>query len=589
MAEKKKTAAKHKRDFEHMEDSKVLEVVLADYQASKSFQSPYFEKFREYYQLYRSFLVSKRPSGSNLFIPYTFSIIETIAPKIINAMFYTRPYVQTVPLGVGSEERTEKAKRMNELLDYQFMQKMSIAAKCTDTIKTALMYGTAITKQTWDYEKKEVIKRQPREFMGIKIKSLLQEVVVEEVTKDFPKLTLIPILDFYFDPAGTTIDDCRYNIHRYTEDIDELKKQSSKAEGIYKNLDKLEGEEGAANIGESDFLSSIGFGDNTKSHKEIEILEYWTDDWVVKVANQNVVIMSQANPFFHKKKPFAKWVDTPVPNEFYGIGEIEPITYLQHELNTTRNQRIDNASFALNRMWKKIRGSSISAADLVSRPNGVIEVDDMSDLQELEVHTVTVGHEEEQTIKTDIDRTTGVYDSARGSAPSRRETATTMSILSNASSERFQVKVLLISEGGFKDAVRQIIQLNQQYIDHSMELLIRGQDGTQTITNLEPADILGEYDILAVGSAIEPALNKEVKQNQFIQLLNVINQNPLVNQQEFLKRLFEAFEMKNIDALLAQQQPMMPGMEGEQMPPDLMSILSGGGAVPQEGVEELGY
>ena len=345
MAEKK-TKVRHKRDFENMDDKKTLDVILSDYTASKGFQADYFDKFREFYQLYRSYLTTHRETGSNLFIPYTFHIIETVTPKIVNAMFYTRPYVQTVPLGVDDSVREEKSKKMNKLLDYQFMQKMAIVPKCTDTIKTALMYGTAITKQTWDYEKKEVIKRQPSTILGIEL-PILKEVLVEEIVKDQPKMTLIPILDFFFDPSGTTIEDCRYCIHRYSEDIDELKRQAAKSGGAYKNLDKLE-EDSSGGAGESDFLSSIGVGGGTNRSKEVEILEYWTDDWVVKVANQSVVIMSTENPYYHKKKPFAKWVDTPVPNEFYGIGEIEPIVHLQHELNTTRNQRIDNSSFALN-------------------------------------------------------------------------------------------------------------------------------------------------------------------------------------------------------------------------------------------------
>lgn len=580
--EKSKAKATHKRDFINMSDSQILEVVLDDYQASKTFQQPFFDKFMEYYKLYRSYSDNKREFGSNLFIPYAFHIIETIVAKIVNAMFYVRPYVQTIPLGIDdSGLRKLKSDKMNKLLDYQFFQKMNLMSECTDTIKTTLLYGTAITKQTWDYETKEVTKRVPTEIeeIGMEVENLLSEVSVTEVVKDHPKMILVPILDFFFDPASTNIDDGRYCIHKYNEDLDILKSQSEKTGGKYKNLDKLE-ESTAEPSDSTDLLSSIGISGSTNRKRGIEILEYWTDEWVVKIANKNIVIFSEANPFHHRKKPFAKWIDTPVPNEFYGIGEIEPIVHLQHELNTTRNQRVDNVSFALNRMWKKIRGANISPDQLVSRPNGVIEVDDMGDLTEVQFTPVTVGYEEEQVIKNDIDRTTGVFDSARGSNPVRRETATTMSILSNASSERFQIKVMLMSEGGFKEAVKQIIQLNQQFIDRNMEMVILGEDGTADLTQIAPTDILGEYDIVAVGSAVEPSLNKEVKQNQMIQLLNVVAQNPYVNQMEFIKRLFEAFEMKNIDALL--QEPMPPEQPMDMPMDDGMlglSQLLGGGMI----------
>ena len=37
------------------------------------------------------------------------------------------------------------------------------------------------------------------------------------------------------------------------------------------------------------------------------------------------------------------------------LGEIEPIEYLQYELNDTRNQRMDNVNLIINRMWKGVK------------------------------------------------------------------------------------------------------------------------------------------------------------------------------------------------------------------------------------------
>ena len=56
---------------------------------------------------------------------------------------------------------------------------------------------------------------------------------------------------------------------------------------------------------------------------------------------------------------------------------------LQAELDTLRNQRIDNISFVLNRMWKVRKGADIDEAELVSRPHGIIRVDNPDDVTEL--------------------------------------------------------------------------------------------------------------------------------------------------------------------------------------------------------------
>jgi hypothetical protein len=564
-----------------MNDEQVLTQVLEDKKASEQFQRPYFDMFREFYKLYRSYIDpdKHRLYRSNLFIPKTFEVIETVTPKIVSAIFSNRPYVTTVALGSSrwNVPREIRAGKMNNLLDYQFQQKIHIVPIGIDLIKTALIYGTCITKETWKFRKKQVVDRRPVTMLGIPIPNQFKDVLVERVVDDDPRVELVPLLDFFFDPAAHTIEGSRYCIHRYWEDLHELKVKAKEGAG-YKNIDKLaDTEDPHAHETTSDMLDSIGMSTGTNRRKGIEILEYWTDDWVVRVANQSVVIYNQETPFYHRSKPFSRTVDASVPGEFYGIGEIEPIIGLQEELNVTRNQRIDNVALVMNKMYKVMRGANIDPKQLISRPAGFIEVDTMDDVEEMKFDDVTSSsYNEEGVIKDDIDKTLGVSDSARGSDPKRRETATTMSILANAASERFRLKVLMIEKTGIEEMTRHIIRMNQQFIDREREIMILGNDDqTETVT-VSPEEILGEYDIAAIGSASNPSASKEVQQSQLIQLLNVVQNNPYVNQMEFLTRLFEAFEMKNIPALLQEPQPQVDpatGMPLQQPPmPGVMPV-----------------
>jgi hypothetical protein len=388
-------------------------------------------------------------------------------------------------------------------------------------------------------------------------------------------------MDFFFDPASTTIDDGRYDIHRYWEDYHELEAKAKEANGLYKNLDKLklEKDNQFSKNNASNMLSAIGLGSAENSNKNIEIWEYWTDDWVIKVANQKYVIYSNMNPFFHRKKCFSKWVDTPVPNEFYGLGEIESMESLQAELNTTRNQRIDNVSFVLNKMWKIKRGANIDTTQLISRPAGFVEVDEEDDISEIQFSDVTASsYNEEGVIKSDIDRTTGVNDTARGTQSQRRETATTMNILANAGGERFRLKTMLIEYGGLHDMANQIIALNQQYIDRPREIMVLGDDGVLDNDVIEPEEIDGAWSIVAVGSSMEPVVNKELRQTQLVQLYNMIQARPDINHQEILRTIFESFDIKNIDRIFAVPQAMMPqpGMPGAGAMPVMPLGYTGG-------------
>ena len=98
-----------------------------------------------------------------------------------------------------------------------------------------------------------------------------------------------------------------------------------------------------------------------------------------------------------------------LPNEFYGLSAVGLVEHLQHELNTTRNQRIDNVSFVLNRMWKVRRGADIDDSELVSRPHGVVHVDNPDDVTPFEMSGVTASSYNEKQESGRMRKTLWLY------------------------------------------------------------------------------------------------------------------------------------------------------------------------------------
>lgn len=579
MARPKKMTPEHDRDFQNMTPEATLTRVVDDYSASTSFQAPYLAKFQEYYKLYRSFKDKEtlREDRSNLFIPYVFHIVETETPRLVNTLVNTRPFIQTQPLGFPSDQREARAKKMDLLLDYQFQVRIRFVTRLTDVVKTTLMYGTAITRQGWKYEKKDVPIRKPLRIAGLDT-GIKEKVYESKVIHDDPFVRNVPLWDFFFDPSAVIIEDeCRYCIEREWMDYADVL-QLEKSLGVkFKNMSELKDNArgNASMASENPHLSSVGMSGGTQSNrKAIELLHYWTGEWYVIVANGKFVLLSDESPYDHGQIPYSKWVDTPVPNEFYGIGEIESVEDLQEELNVTRNQRIDNVALILNKMFTIVRGAMIDPAQLVTRSGGFIEVDDQNDVQELKFTDVTgAAYNEEDRIKSDMDRVTGVNDTTRGSEGSRRETATTMSILANAGAERFKLKVTLIAYGGMTDMINQVIRLNQQFLTEERQVMILGKDSSVTVDTVTLDDILGEWDIIAIGSAIEAAVNTDIQQANITNLYSLLKDNPFVNQEAFLKNILEVFKFKNINHLIQEQQPaapppetVPPGMEAAQPP-----------------------
>jgi len=170
----------------------------------------------------------------------------------------------------------------------------------------------------------------------------------------------------------------------------------------------------------------------------------------------------------------------------------------------------------------------------------------------------------------------GVYEYARGETTDRRETATTASILSNAANERFKMKVRLMEDMGLRRLGLMLIQLNQQFIDRERVIRILGEDGVyfQTVT---PEDIAGEFDVMPIGSTVEPIVNKDNRLTQLLNLYSNIKDSPYIDQAAFLKRILEVADIKDTDRIIVRQlQQTQAAFEQQPILPTAQQLMGGG-------------
>lgn len=565
---KERTAWDNPRDFLNMTDEQIISQVNEDFKNSESYQTNYLNKFLDYYAAYRAKLEDEhiREDGSNLFIPYIYNIVENAFPKIMKSLFAVRPYLPYMPVNRKDPDATKKAQNMTNLVEWEFDNKMKGRLVYNDILRDCVIYGTAISKQTWKFEERTVVKRMDvtrtatDPETGITTDVVMQEPMeTTEITYDAPVMQNINLADFYFDPYATNIDNAAYVIHQYYLPMYKVLKMAEEGQLDISVQDLRKKVTAAGSTNNAyDKGTAIGMSSKTNRKNEVLIWEYWTDDIKCIVINKEIVGLVAGNPYWHRRKPFSKWEIVPVSGEFYGIGIVEMCLQLQYELNTTRNQRIDNVTFALNRMYTILRSANIDTTQLKSRPNGFIEVDSHDDLKEMNTHEVNASaYTEETTIKNDMDVTSGVYNYTRGEPADRRETATTASILSQAGNDRFEAQVLQIGWGGFSDSALQLAWLNRQYIDKETEITVVGNDGQVTDATISPVDIDIDLQIIPAPSSLFSAANKQIQQNTLVQLSNILVNNPIINQEEFFKRVFEAFDFNEPEKLFNSQQQNM--------------------------------
>jgi hypothetical protein len=498
----------------------LLEKITEGFDKASDYRKAFEDRWKRYYGLYRS---RAKPQDdetrANIFVPEVFTAIETLTPRLVsNFLNSSKPAIR-----VFGREESDMANAVSaeKLLAYQF-EKMEMPLKLISFYKQALLYGTSVGKVYWDY-------RVRKGRNG-------EDVVVY----DDPAFEVLDVFDFYIDPGATGIDDARYCIHRKFLSWEDLKKRES--DGIYRNVEKLKNCGGyveSASVGDRE----PGDSSDPLEERTFEILEYWEDDRVVTVGERSVILRDVPNPFDHGKKPFVQMVFVPVPFEFYGIGVIEPIEGLQMELNTKRNQRLDNVNMVINRMWLLQRGAMDDLRQLYSRPGGVIVVNDINGLQPLPSPDVTSSsYNEEEKIKSDIQNTSGISDYIRGMISSDKQTATEVRIKSEQGANRFDFNFKLMAEMGLKRIASLVIQLNQQFVESDRTIRIIGEKGAD-FRKITPAEIQGNFDLIP---NVDPLRIQEMEnRQQILTLYSTLINNPIIDKNALTKKLLESFDVGN--------------------------------------------
>jgi len=529
-----------------------LDLWLKRFQLAKDWRSPYDDKWDTFYKLYRFYLEEDEQNWkSQLFIPYIFTIIENIVPRMV----MNKP---TIVLE-GREEKDKDAARLHQaLIDYQLDQN-DIRIKLIQLIKSALIYGTGIAKVDWAFNTKNILSKEPILTVG-GVKTGEKTVKKPSVLYDGPNVEILDIKDFFIEPGATNIELANWCIQRSVTTLKKLKESKIYDQKAVKKVKKSD------NLNLNEFISGrdvVTDKDSTKEYQsddefvKVELLECWTDEYVTTIANRQIIIRQEENPYPHQQKPFVRIVDTLVPNEFYGIGEAERLEVLQRELNSVRNARMDNTKFRLNKVLLVARSAGVNYKNLFFKPGAIIPANDINQIRPLEMSDISGSSFNEETIiKGDIQRVSGIseYTMGRGNEEQTlaNNTATGIRLLQEAGNQIIKMKTLLFEEMGLREIGKMIVALNNFFINQTRIIRIIGEEGKQWI-KIKPEDIRGNFDVRVEAGSTEP-VDQDLKRQQLIQLFQLTLTNPYtsqwINTPNFLDKLYEIFKVGDIERLL---------------------------------------
>src|SRR5690606_36175602 len=134
--------------------------------------------------------------------------------------------------------------------------------------------------------------------------------------------------------------------------------------------------------------------------------------------------------------------------------------------------------------------------------------------------------------------------------------ATTASVLSTASNERIKLKATVLEDTGIGELGVWLAALNRQFIDRPYVIRLLGEDSGVDFREITHDDINGDFDVIALGSSVDPVVNKTARLNSLIQLYSIFQNNQYINQYELTKRILEVADIKDAQVLMLQpEQP----------------------------------
>lgn len=565
----------------------LLEVVMEDFTVARDYvKDNYQDDWNDYWKCYN--LIRTRRSYEGIaddFVPEGFTIIESVKSNIAGG----KPKFTFLPL---LEEQRQDTIIINQMLDF-FWEQNRMTQKALNWVQDMLLYGNGVLHVSWE--------------------------------NDMPRITNIPLSDFFVDPTATHLNNpeeagyARYAGYRYLTDRDELGKamilnpETGEMEQMYKNLDQIEdykGEEWDKLDKETKegFLGSTLGKDAIKS--QVECIVYYTKKKKVIVANRKTVIYEGRNPYqkaassakvqvnidgqmtektkkIPEVKPFLpfavlrNYVDNSL---FYAKGDMAVIIDQQERLNDLSSQKADNITFVLNNMWQ-IDPQFSHLADQVQSVPGLVLPIPKGALTPLEKSVVTQEADLEMSrIQDQMRRATAADEVVQGATTGNsRTTATEINATVNQANQRFTTKLNTLENEGYAQLARILFKMIQIFITQETAVRIVGPDGVAW-KDYDPAEYIGEYEPKVSLESTQKTMKAEEGQ-KYLLVHQTFANSPIINQKEFarvyLEKVLDVPE-ERIKALLdvppPPEEPPMPApnisMALKLMPDQQAQVLS---------------
>jgi hypothetical protein len=576
--------------------------VRKDYDLAKKGRKPYEDRFKTFYGLHRNYEriseaactepsrdvaeEAKREFGAELFIPYTFGLIETMTPRLLmnNPRLKVKAKKPTL-----SRERAEAVRILFE----ERQNEVDYALGLIPSARRGLKYGLGVSKNFWEVKSRSTLALERGDggsqdyLKTLKARLTGQpQIYRREDRMEGPQNEDVELMDFFWDIAAKDLDTCRYTIHRTWRDYGYIADRVESGQWLPIDLEAVKGmgsdTDRGAFLAERATLSGLK-GMEQELGTFHEVLE-WNDGSTVITMIDGQLPVQYAENALSGEQPYSIFRPTLQENEFVGIGEIEPIVDLQRELNAMRSARLDNTMLLIQKAFIYAEGL-VDPADLIVGPGKGIPVeggaiDDV--IRPINFGELpTAGYQEESALKSDFEMATGLSETVAGAegTGNASQTATGIQYVQAAANVRVELKTKLLAHEMVKRDTRQWLELWRERTMLTPQTVIVEENG-----QFKEIQVTGEdLDLVRAVDPEEDSLapeNKPEKVNNALALYNQVKGNPVVDQRAAGRWLLNAFDIPDAESWIIPEQ--------EQMSPQIAQVVGQAlqGALVGDGMDE---
>lgn len=532
----------------------------------------YHQKWENNWKLYHNIRVKRSHDGVvKTFVPMVNSAVNTIVAELFNS----NPLVNYRPNHPDQEADT---KVLNEIYS-DFALRDNWVQKNKINGRQGLITGNFCAFYEW----------------------------VEERNGGYVHKINIPIRDMIIDPSSSSYEDWRYVGRRFFADKKSLEEETiydfktDSYKKRYKNLDEVVSGGKDEDDDKSKKDQAIGSIDNDKDR--VELIEIWTKEHVVVIANRTTIIEERENPHYSIAKsqlaqrkveakirgesvdehdkidgllPFAHgriYADISLP---YGDSDVDIIADQQELLNELTELNIEALLYTLYpektldpKFSEWIDDMDPAPGKIYPLPNGAMVWNNPPSIP-------TGITQERLNIKDEIRESSAISRISKGASATDSTTATEIRNMLGQMDSRIQEKAQTLANEFFFQEAKIVLKLIQLYAPEQMWVRTL-QDANVSFTEVNPRAFLGEYTPM-ITLGVQRKLQESEERDSYTQAYQILIQDPTNNlpalKRIMFRKMFPELTQEEIEQIIE------PPKQPEQVQQD--QLPQGEEAIPQD-------